>query len=259
MGIESDEVSRRGVGDHGGTLDPPAGSLVGEALDYAVDEAADLTEEVAVVEEEDSQHLWECEDHLPMGEAKQEPLVHILAEEQRAFLGTERTQSVQQPDQGMEDRAAEWSEVVRSDCPAHDLAAPHIDHQVQVVEHSPYGASRGGPEACSGKEPRGWCKAAATHPPLSLCMAPVAAVATPPDLQPMYRPRGPDPLRTLFRRRFPDFQAANEQRYASKYGRFRLPLITRAASSFQVYGDCSQGIARIRCPSCGFDRFRPFS
>jgi hypothetical protein len=87
----------------------------------------------------------------------------------------------------------------------------------------------------------------------------VAAVATPPDLQPIYRPRGPDPLRTLFRRRFPDFQAAYEQRYASKYGRFRLPLITRAASSFRVCGDWSQGIARIRCPSCGFDRFRPFS
>jgi hypothetical protein len=56
VGIEPDEVSRRGAGDHGGTRDPPDGSLVGEALDHAVDESADLTEEVAVVAEEDAQH-----------------------------------------------------------------------------------------------------------------------------------------------------------------------------------------------------------
>ena len=54
--------------------------------------------------EEDAQHLGEREDHLPVGEAKQEPLVHVLAEEQRAFLGAGRTQ--------MEDLAAEGSEVV---------------------------------------------------------------------------------------------------------------------------------------------------
>ena len=85
-----------------------------------------------------------------------------------------------------------------------------------------------------------------------LCAAPFGHPA-------LYRPRGPDPLRTFFRRRFPDFQAAYEQRYAATYGRFRLPLISRAASAFRVCGDWSQGIARIRCPSCGFDRFRPFS
>jgi hypothetical protein len=90
----------------------------------------------------------------------------------------------------------------------------------------------------------------------------VAAVATPADRQPIYRPlgrgstppRGPDPLRTLFRRCFPDFQAAYEQRYAPTYGRFRLPLITRAASAFSLCGDWSQGIARIRCPSCAQKR-----
>jgi hypothetical protein len=74
-----------------------------------------------------------------------------------------------------------------------------------------------------------------------------------------YRPRGPDPLRRLFRLRFPEFQAAYEQRYAPTFGRFRLPLIVRAASAFRLCGDWSQGIARIRCPACGFDRFRPFS
>jgi hypothetical protein len=102
---------------------------------------------------------------------------------------------------------------------------------------------------------------------VSLPVAPVAAVASPADRQPICRPlgrgstppRGPDPLRTLFRRRSPDFQAAYEQRYAATFGRFRLPLISRAASAFGLCGDWSRGIARIRCPSCGFDRFRPFS
>ncbi len=60
-----------------------------------------------------------------------------------------------------------------------------------------------------------------------------------------YRPRGPDPLRRLFRRRFPEFRTAYEQRYAPTFGRFRLPLIVRAASAFRVCGDWSQGIARI--------------
>ena len=105
MGIESDEVSRRGVGDHRGTLDPPAGSLAGEALDHAVDEAADLTEEVAVVAEEDAQHLGDCENHLPVRKAKQELLVHVLAEQQGALLRAGGTH--------MKDLAAEGSEVVR--------------------------------------------------------------------------------------------------------------------------------------------------
>lgn len=78
-------------------------------------------------------------------------------------------------------------------------------------------------------------------------------------IRPLYRPRGPDPLRRLFRLRFPAFQAAYQQRYAATFGRFRLPLISRAASAFRLCGDWGQGVARIRCPQCGFDRFRPFS
>jgi hypothetical protein len=73
----------------------------------------------------------------------------------------------------------------------------------------------------------------------------------------MYRPRGPDPLRTPFRRRFSDFQSACEQHYASTCGRFRLPLFVRAASAFSLCANWNQGIARARCPSCGLDRFRP--
>ena len=83
------------------------------------------------------------------------------------------------------------------------------------------------------------------------------------DTRPVYHPRGPDPVRRLFLRRFPEFQAAYEQRYASMYGRFRLPLIVRAASA--ETGTRASPASRprysvaFRCPACGFDRFRPFS
>jgi hypothetical protein len=78
-------------------------------------------------------------------------------------------------------------------------------------------------------------------------------------IRPVYRPRGPDPLCRLFRQRFTAFQEIYEQRYACAFGRFRLPLITRAASVFRLCGDWSRGIARIHCPKCGYDVFRPFS
>ena len=65
------------------------------------------------------------------------------------------------------------------------------------------------------------------------------------DAQALSRPRGPDPLRTLFRQRFPAFEAAYEQRYATFFGAFRLSLISRATSAFRLCGDWSQGIARI--------------
>jgi hypothetical protein len=76
MGIPSHEVSRRGVGDHCGTLGPPARGRAGEALDHAVDELADL------------------------------------AEEQGALLGASRTQAVQWPAQGMEHLAAEGAPIL---------------------------------------------------------------------------------------------------------------------------------------------------
>lgn len=44
------------------------------------------------------------------------------------------------------------------------------------------------------------------------------------DSRPLYRPRGPNPLRRLFRLRFPAFKAAYEQRYAATFGRFRRKL-----------------------------------
>jgi hypothetical protein len=78
-------------------------------------------------------------------------------------------------------------------------------------------------------------------------------------IKPVYRPRGQNPLCRLFRQRFPAFKEIYEQRYARAFGKFRLPLITRAISAFRLCGDWTQGIARIHCPDCGYDIFRPFS
>jgi hypothetical protein len=88
-----------------------------------------------------------------------------------------------------------------------------------------------------------------------------SAAETPvvPIARPDYHPRQPGLLRMLFRQRFPAFEALYAERYAFFYGKFRLPLIARAASAFRLCGDWSQGIARIRCPDCGYDFFRPFS
>ncbi len=86
VGIPSHEVSRRGVGDHGGALDPPARGRAVDALHHAVDQPADIAEEAMVMAEEYSEHLGESEDDLAVREAQQEPLVHVLAEEQGALL-----------------------------------------------------------------------------------------------------------------------------------------------------------------------------
>ena len=86
-------------------------------------------------------------------------------------------------------------------------------------------------------------RSAHSHVPLHVATADVAPVQ--PGARPLYRPRGPDPLRRLFRCRFPEFQAAYEQRSAPTISRSRLPLIARAASAFRVCGGWSQGIARI--------------
>jgi hypothetical protein len=90
-------------------------------------------------------------------------------------------------------------------------------------------------------------------------VATAAAVPVQSGARTHYSPRGLDPLRRLFCQRFPAFQASYEKRYAAFFGTFRLPLIARAASAFRLCGDWSQGIARIRCPDCGYALFRPFS
>ena len=53
-----------------------------------MDESADLTVELPVMSEEHPQDLGQGEDELPVGQPKHEPLVHVLGEQQRAFLRT---------------------------------------------------------------------------------------------------------------------------------------------------------------------------
>jgi predicted RNA-binding Zn-ribbon protein involved in translation (DUF1610 family) len=50
-----------------------------------------------------------------------------------------------------------------------------------------------------------------------------------------------------------------EEQYAASCGKFRLPVIQRAAEAFNLCGDWQEGIARIRCGDCGYDFFVPFS
>jgi len=95
-----------------------------------------------------------------------------------------------------------------------------------------------------------------------------------------YKPHGRSDLQRLFHERFPAFKASYEEKYATDFGRFRLPLISGAAEAFNDCGDWENGIARIRftvvcrvewivvpaiagdgirCAGCGYDYFRPFS
>jgi hypothetical protein len=57
MGIEPDEVSRRGISDHSCALDLSSGRLVVESLDHPINELADLPVESPVVAEKNTEHL----------------------------------------------------------------------------------------------------------------------------------------------------------------------------------------------------------
>jgi len=76
-----------------------------------------------------------------------------------------------------------------------------------------------------------------------------------------YVPRGRNELHTIFDHHFPDFCERYDEKYASKYGMFRLERIQQIGEKFSTCGDYLQGVARIRCtnPECGNDYFRPFS
>ena len=62
-----------------------------------------------------------------------------------------------------------------------------------------------------------------------------------------------------FQNRFARFGEVYEEQYAVEYGRYRMPVIQRAAEAFRLCGDWQEGIARIRCGDCGYDFFVPFS
>jgi hypothetical protein len=74
-----------------------------------------------------------------------------------------------------------------------------------------------------------------------------------------YRPREPNVIQRLFRERFYAFEAAYSERYTASCGKYRLPLIQRAAEALNLCGDWHEGIARVHCPDCGYDLFVPFS
>ena len=76
-----------------------------------------------------------------------------------------------------------------------------------------------------------------------------------------YVPRGRNELHTIFDRHFPDFCEQYDEKYAVKYGMFRLERIQQIGERFATCGDYLLGIARVRCTNleCGHDYFRPFS
>ena len=86
VGVPPNEVSRRGVGDHRSAVDPPARCGAVDVLHHAVAQPADIADQAMTVAEEYAEHLGESEDDVTVREAQQEPLVHVLAEQQGALL-----------------------------------------------------------------------------------------------------------------------------------------------------------------------------
>lgn len=76
-----------------------------------------------------------------------------------------------------------------------------------------------------------------------------------------YVPRGRNQLHTIFDRHLDEFCDVYDEKYAAKYGMFRLERIRDIGERFLTCGDYRLGLARIRCtnPNCGHDYFRPFS
>jgi len=76
-----------------------------------------------------------------------------------------------------------------------------------------------------------------------------------------YIPRGRNQLHTIFDRHLDEFCDVYDEKYAAKYGLFRLERIRDICERFLTCGDYRLGLARIRCtnPNCGHDYFRPFS
>jgi hypothetical protein len=56
-------------------------------LHHAVDKPAYIPDETMIMAEEYSEHLGKSEDNLAVREAQQEPLVHVLTEQQGSLLG----------------------------------------------------------------------------------------------------------------------------------------------------------------------------
>ncbi len=73
-------------------------------------------------------------------------------------------------------------------------------------------------------------------------------LAPAPRLQPRSTsPGGRNELHTIFDRHFPDFCEQYDEKYAAKYGMFRLERIQQIGERFATCGDYLQGITRVRC------------
>jgi hypothetical protein len=81
VGVPATKGSRRLEGHDRGRLEGPAGCLGSEVAHQGVDEATDFTMEPLVVAEENAQDLGKREDELPMRQAQQQFLVHVLAQQ----------------------------------------------------------------------------------------------------------------------------------------------------------------------------------
>ena len=62
-----------------------------------------------------------------------------------------------------------------------------------------------------------------------------------------YIARGKNQLHTIFENHFSEFCDQYDERFAQKYGRFRLRRIESVAERFGTCGDYRHGVARIRC------------
>jgi len=104
--MEPKKLPRRLVGQNHSRCDRPGGCLGIEVLNGGEDESADFGKQPPVVPEIWTQTARDREDELPVGQGQQEPLVHVLGEQQGPFL---RAGGIE-----VEGLAAEGTEVFRS-------------------------------------------------------------------------------------------------------------------------------------------------
>ena len=77
----------------------------------------------------------------------------------------------------------------------------------------------------------------------------------------VYIPRDRNVIYHIFHDHFYNFIDHYEDKYAQKYGAYRLDRITEVVNKFLECGDYTQALARIVCtnPDCDYEYFRPFS
>ena len=76
-----------------------------------------------------------------------------------------------------------------------------------------------------------------------------------------YAPRGQNVLQVIFKDHFADFKEIYDEKYALKYGNYRIDRITEVVEEFLKCGNFNEGVARVKCQNtdCGHDYFVPLS